>query len=69
MQLYELVGTLMHEQEVIVIDYYNGKTYARGKARGVAYSLEYNEYLRDSKIQLVEIDINNSSICIHVLKD
>ncbi len=70
-ELCNFIQTLRHEQEVIVVDYYNGKVYAKGNARGVAFFLEYNgEKLRDSKIYLIEIDtFNPTAICVHVRKD
>jgi hypothetical protein len=69
MKLYEFVKALMPEQKIIVIDYYNDKLYLRKNASSASYLLEYNEELRDSNIHLIEIDIYNSAIIIHVRKD
>ena len=67
-ELHDFIQTLRHEQKVVVVDYYNGKVYAKGNARRVAFFLEYNEErLRDSKIHLIEIDtFKPTAICIHV---
>ena len=71
MKLHKFVKTLMHKQEVVVVDYYSGETYAKGIARGVSYFLEHNEgRLRNSKIHLIETDtFNPTAICVHVLKN
>ena len=70
MKLYELIDTLMHSQEVIVVDFDNGDTCSRNRnARSTAFLLESNKRLRESKVCLIEIDIYNSTMIIHVLKD
>ena len=67
-KLNTLIATMMNKQEVVVISYNNGVTYASGNAKHISHVLERDEYLKDSEVHGVETINNSDTIYVQVLK-